>query len=60
MSNVDATVKSPKNATKTMSTLQNRGGKVLLTLVSMSCLDGQDAMSVSIRNGKEMSIKKGL
>jgi ferredoxin len=30
----DATVKSPKNAAKTMSTFQNRGGKVLLTLAS--------------------------
>jgi len=30
----DATAKSPKNAAKTMATLQNRGGKVLLTLAS--------------------------
>jgi len=30
----DATVKSPKNAAKTTPTLQNWGGKVLLTLAS--------------------------
>ena len=30
----DATVKSPKNAAKTMPTPQNREGKVLLTLAS--------------------------
>jgi len=33
--NIDATVKSPKNAAKTTPTLQNRGGKVLLTPVSI-------------------------
>jgi hypothetical protein len=32
--NFDATAKSPKNAAKTTATLQNRGGKVLLTLAS--------------------------
>jgi hypothetical protein len=31
----DATAKSPKNAAKTVPTLQNRGGKVLLTLASI-------------------------
>ena len=31
---VDATAKSPKNAAKATATLQNRGGKVLLTLAS--------------------------
>jgi hypothetical protein len=30
----DVTVKSQKNAAKTTATLQNRGGKVLLTLAS--------------------------
>jgi hypothetical protein len=30
----DATAKSPKNAAKTTATLQNREGKVLLTLAS--------------------------
>jgi len=30
----DATAKSPKNAAKTTATLQNRVGKVLLTLAS--------------------------
>ena len=33
--NVDATAKSPKNVAKTMLTLQNRVGKILLTLASM-------------------------
>jgi len=32
---MDATVKIPKNAAKTMPTPQNRGGKVLLTLASI-------------------------
>ena len=32
---LDATVKSPKNAAKTTPTLQNRGGKILLTLASV-------------------------
>lgn len=32
---VDATAKSPKNIANAMSTLQNRWGKVLLTLVSL-------------------------
>ncbi len=31
---VDATAKSPKNVAKAPPTLQNRGGKVLLTLAS--------------------------
>ena len=32
---VDATAKSPKDAAKTMPTLQNRWGEVLLTLASL-------------------------
>jgi len=31
---LDATAKSPKNAAKTVPTLQNQGGKILLTLAS--------------------------
>ena len=34
-SDLDATAKSPKNATKTKPTLQNQGGKILLTLASI-------------------------
>jgi len=33
---IDAIVKNPKNAAKTIPTLQNQGAKVLLTLASES------------------------
>ncbi len=42
----DAIAKSPKNAAKTATTLQKRGGKVLLTLASI--LEKRDELTEQI------------